>query len=129
MSEARPADPLALIVEDDEKLALIFSQALKMASFETLCIRDGQEAFDQLDSIAPVVIVLDMHLPGVSGDRILAKIHRDERLDKTKVIIATADHLMANAFQDQCDLALVKPISFTQLRDLALRIRSTLNVK
>ena len=29
---------------------------------------------------------------------------------------------------DLCDLVLIKPISFTQLRDLALRIRSTLNI-
>jgi hypothetical protein len=35
MTDHAPKNPLALIVEDDEKLSVIFTQAMKMASFET----------------------------------------------------------------------------------------------
>ena len=48
MNALRRPDPLALIVEDDEKLATIFAQALRMASFKTQIIRDGQEANEKL---------------------------------------------------------------------------------
>jgi DNA-binding response OmpR family regulator len=121
-------DPLALIIEDDEKLATIFAQALRMASFETQIIRDGREADAKLKSINPDLILLDLHLPGLSGDKILFKIRQDPRLAKTHIIIATADPAMTIDLHDLCDLVLIKPISFTQLRDLALRIRSTLNI-
>jgi hypothetical protein len=33
---------------------------------------------------------------------------------------------MAGVYQEQSDLVLIKPISFSQLRDLAERIRSTI---
>ena len=120
-------DPLALIIEDDEKLATIFAQALRMASFETQIIRDGREANEKLKFLNPEVILLDLHLPGLSGDKILSNIRQDPRLIKTHIIIATADPSMTIDLHDLCDLVLIKPISFTQLRDLALRFRSTLN--
>ena len=120
-------DPLALIIEDDEKLATIFAQALRTASFDTQIIRNGLEANEKLKFLNPEVILLDLHLPGLSGDKILSKIRLDPRLIKTHIIIATADPSMTIDLHDLCDLVLIKPISFTQLRDLALRIRSTLN--
>jgi DNA-binding response OmpR family regulator len=118
--------PLALIIEDDEKLSIIFTQALKMAGFEAQAIHDGQQAMERLSQVTPALVLLDMHLPGVSGDKILNFIRQADRLAHTRVIMATADAEMANALQDQSDLALVKPISFTQLRDLATRLKSTL---
>jgi DNA-binding response OmpR family regulator len=119
--------PLALIIEDDEKLALIFTQAVKMAGFETLTIRDGQEAAEQLGKVEPTLIVLDLHLPNVPGDRILDQIRHDPRLGKTRVILATADPRLADTLENHSDLVLLKPISFDQLRDLAARIKSSFN--
>jgi hypothetical protein len=37
------------------------------------------------------------------------------------VIVASADPVMAQSLSDQADLVLIKPISFSQLRDLANR--------
>ena len=71
MTAAQLPNPLALIIEDDEKLATIFAQALRMASFETQIIRDGREANEKLNLLNPDVILLDLHLPGLSGDKIL----------------------------------------------------------
>jgi DNA-binding response OmpR family regulator len=121
-----PKNPLALIVEDDEKLSMIFAQAMKMADFDTQIVRDGEEAQAALNCVDPAVVVLDLHLPVVSGDKILAFIRNEPRLAKTKVIIATADPAMANLVEEQSDLVLIKPVSFTQLRDLAERIRYTI---
>ena len=64
-----------------------------------------------------------MHLPNVSGDTILHHIRADERLANTRVMLATADAYMAENLRDKSDLVLLKPISFTQLRDLAKRLR------
>lgn len=115
--------PLALIIEDDRKQATIFEQALQMAEFETEIIRDGKAALERLAVTVPVLVVLDLHLPYVSGDDVLRQIRADERLAKTRVILATADPRMAGPLQEESDLVLLKPISFSQLRDLATRLR------
>jgi CheY-like chemotaxis protein len=107
--------PFALIIEDDEDLAMIFSGALQEVGFETEIISDGQEAVDQLANIIPAVVVLDLHLPNVPGKDILRQIRADKRLSKTRIILATADTLIASELRAEVDLVLIKPISFDQL--------------
>src|SRR5262245_35769732 len=113
----------ALIIEDDPDLSVIFAEALQAAEFETHVIQDGQVALAYLAKNQPVIVVLDLHLPHASGDEILHHIRSEARLAKTRVIVATADPLMADALQSDADLVLLKPISFSQLRDLAVRLR------
>jgi DNA-binding response OmpR family regulator len=118
--------PLALIVEDDEKLLDIFSQALTLAGFKIHSSMDGQEAIDLLKTIQPVVVLLDLHLPGAPGEKVLSAIRQDVRLQGIQIILATADPSIADMLEDRSDYILQKPISFGQLRDLAVRIRSGL---
>ena len=123
MTTTRPQQPLALIIEDDPKLSIIFAQALQQAEFETNVVEDGNTALVRLAETVPAAVVLDLHLPDVSGDKILRQIRADKRLAKTRVILATADALMAQSLRKDSDLVLLKPISFNQLRDLASRLR------
>ncbi len=115
--------PLALIIEDDQKLSKIFAMALDEAGFDPTVVYDGQAALDQLAGMTPAVIVLDLHLPHVSGDQILNQIHADNRFTHTRVILATADPLKAEELRPKATLVLLKPISFNQLRDLAARLQ------
>lgn len=114
---------LALIIEDDDKLANIFSLALDAADFKTDVARDGETALAKLAATTPDLVVLDLHLPQVSGEDILKQIRADERLARTKVMIATADALMAESLRRKADLVLLKPVSVNQLTQLALRLR------
>jgi DNA-binding response OmpR family regulator len=116
------SDLFALIVEDETDLAIIFSKALQEAGFETQIVRAGDTALMWLSSTTPQIVVLDLHLPRVSGEEVLQQIRADDRLAETRVIIATADPRMAETLQDQADLVLLKPIGFSQLRDLAARL-------
>jgi CheY-like chemotaxis protein len=116
--------PLALIVEDEFDLSIIFSESFKAAGFETEIIRDGQVAIQRLAETVPDVVALDLHLPNVSGEAILDQIRADERLAETHVIVTTADARTAEPLEDRgATLTLIKPISFSQLRDLARRLR------
>lgn len=116
-------NPLALIIEDDREQVSIFSRALQMANFETEIILDGKMAQSRLSETAPAVVVLDLHLPHVSGKELLTQIRGDTRLADTRVIIATADPSTAEMLREEAHLVLIKPISFIQLRDLASRLR------
>jgi len=126
MSDILPQNPLALVIEDDEKLAVIFSEAMKMAEFETIISRDGADALQHLAVSCPSVVVLDLRLPEVSGEHIFQVIRSDPRLSSSQVIIVTADPRAADTLYDQADLVLIKPVSYSQLRDLASRIRYSL---
>jgi DNA-binding response OmpR family regulator len=117
------SNPLALIIEDDERLADIFAVALQLAEFQTEIIQDGSAALNRLADVAPMLVILDLHLPHVSGRDIFYKIRNDERLQRTRVILATADPLMAQSLRDEADLVLLKPVNLKQLRDLAQRLR------
>jgi CheY-like chemotaxis protein len=116
-------NPLALIVEDDQDLALIFSEAMRRAGFETEIFSDGKAALARLARAAPAVVVLDLHLPRLSGRDILHQIRAEERLSKTRIILTTADARMAHSLRDKADVVLLKPVSFDQLYLMAKRLR------
>ena len=113
----------ALIIEDDADLSEIFSKALQAAGFEVETILDGKTAQDRLKDTVPNVIVLDMHLPLVDGPTLLKQIHADERLRKARIIIATADSAQAEYYRDMATIVMIKPITFSQLRDISARLK------
>jgi len=113
--------PIALVVEDNEDLNAIFSSALEMAGYEVQSVYDGAAAQQLLLEITPAMIVLDLHMPKVSGDVVLKYIRSDERLKEARVIVVTADARFAESLQFQAELVLLKPISFSQLSQLASR--------
>jgi CheY-like chemotaxis protein len=113
----------ALVIEDDFDAAVIFSQALVMNGFQTEIIRSGDKALERLKDFRPALVLLDLHLPQVAGTDILAYIRSQERLRRMRVIVVTADPRMAELCQAEADLVLLKPVSFTQVRELVSRFR------
>lgn len=124
-----PQNLLALIIEDDPKLATIFSAAFEQANYQTEVIQDGQTALERLAALVPDLVILDLHLPFVSGMDILQRIRADERLAHAHVIVVTADLFRADAIGDQADAILFKPISFIRLQNLAAQLHTSQTAK
>lgn len=116
--------PLALIIEDDPHLGQIFSLTLQQ-DFDIEIITDGQSALNRLAQIMPAIVVLDVNLPSVSGNNILTQIRADQRLKKTKVVIATGDSNQYSVLQNEADLVILKPFSPLQLSELVSRLYSS----
>lgn len=113
----------ALVVEDDEDLGTIFSTALRSMEFaEVVLIADGAKALAWLAEHEPDLVVLDLHLPKLSGVNLLRQITQEMRLLNTRVMVVTADTDMAEELRNKADLVLVKPVTFTQIRELAGRL-------
>ncbi|MGC1378215.1 MAG: response regulator [Anaerolineales bacterium] len=112
---------IALVVEDNEDLNAIFSSALEKAGYTSQSVFDGAAALRFLSEIVPAMVILDLHMPKVGGDVVLKNIRSDSRLDDTTVIVVTADHRFAEALQLQKEMLLLKPVSFSQLSELASR--------
>lgn len=116
--------PVALIIEDDEDLSFIFSEALRAAGFEVEPVLDGQVARDRLKQFRPSVILLDLHLPHVAGTELLKDIRSLEHLEGVRVVVITADARLAEQADRLAEFVLIKPISFSLLRDLTARLAS-----
>ncbi len=116
-------NPLGLIIEDDDDAAAIVDEALQLAGYDTEVIQDGKTAMTRLAIIKPAIVTLDLHLPHISGTNILHQIRTDERLAETRVMLVTADPRLAETVREEADLVLLKPVTFSQLHDLAARLR------
>lgn len=123
MSSIGGEAPLAIVIEDEPNLSQIYSRAMETAEFRTKAFLDGGEGLNALKTLEPAIVVLDLHLPGVTGDKILEYIRSQKRLANTKVILLTADAGMASMLDLETDLTLLKPVSFHQLCDMAMRLR------
>lgn len=108
-----------LIVEDDIDIAEIFRMAFIKCGFEVEVALNGQVALEHLVKTTPRVVVLDLRLPQVSGGEILRYMHSEDRLVKSFIIITSADPNLAANYREQADMVLVKPITYSELRDLA----------
>lgn len=111
-----------LIIEDAPEIAEIFSEILQSQGLTTQIVSDGAVALQILKMRTPSLILLDMHLPNVSGRDVLVEIRANPDLAKTKVIAVTADALIATSIEDMADLVLIKPVSYSQIIDLSRRM-------
>lgn len=123
-SQTSASEHLAFVIEDDEDQAYVFAKALDMAGYKTETISDGTAAEQRITEAKPEIVVLDLHLPGTNGDKLLRQIHSDPRLHDTRVLLVTADAALAESLSDEATLVLLKPISFAQLCVLAARFIS-----
>jgi CheY-like chemotaxis protein len=77
----------------------------------------------QLDSAGPDLILLDIHLPHVSGADILQRIRSDARLAHIPVVVVTADQRVPPSIEEQADHVLTKSLGISQLRSLLIHLR------
>jgi CheY-like chemotaxis protein len=120
---------LALIVEDNSLLSNMFSRALTDINYRTLVISDGQKALDWLSQGIPRLLLLDLHLPYVSGKEIFEKIVEDPRFENTYIVLCTADARMGSILADKADFLLNKPVDLFQLQRMAERLKTGNNFK
>ena len=110
-----------LIVEDDRDLANLFKIVMEMSGFDVLTIHNGCEALERLQSqTLPDVVMLDMHLPGVSGEEIYAALK--ERGEGRRVLLCSADVQLVEHYRALGANALTKPAPVNDLQQAVLEI-------
>jgi len=113
----------ALIVEDNPLLANMFARALNDINYETLVIKDGRQAMNWLLQDEPDLLLLDMHLPYISGKEILEKFSDEPRFARTYIAIVTADARMGELMADKANFLFNKPIDLPQFQQFAQRLK------
>lgn len=105
----------ALIVEDDFALGDVIKEILQISGYQADLVRNGRQAMEHLSQHAPDVVILDMHLPEISGLVILDFVRSAQRLANTRVLVVTADTDILDSIRQRIDAGFVKPFSAMQL--------------
>ncbi|MES2007018.1 MAG: response regulator [Patescibacteria group bacterium] len=79
------------IAEDDPLMSRMYERAFRLGGHELTMAGDGEDALAQLEKMdpKPVLILLDVMMPKMSGFDVLRKVKEDEKLKKIPVILLT----------------------------------------
>jgi signal transduction histidine kinase len=81
-----------LYVEDNSSNTMLMRRILaRRPHIRLLVAVDGDTGLTMVDEHRPDLVLLDLHLPGRSGEEVLAGIRQDPQLRQTPVVIVTAD--------------------------------------
>lgn len=111
------ARPLALVVDDSEDQVELLRRYLGREGFDTFATLDAEAAIAALDDISPSLAIIDLLLPGISGEECARRV-RDRFPDCRLVISSVLDV----ADYPAADAALPKPVRGSQFHDMLSRM-------
>ncbi|MBC5782263.1 response regulator [Ramlibacter sp. USB13] len=119
MSE--PAQPLALLVEDDDAIAFLLRFLLQRLGCRVVAAKDGVEAMEAIESgeVARLVL-LDMMLPVHDGLTLLGRLRSLPRWEGVPVVMLTAkgeQGFVDKAFAAGASDFVQKPFNPTELME------------
>ena len=120
MSESRRT---ILVVEDEADLRRMFRHALAFSGFDVLEASDGLEALRKIDGRPPDAVILDLGLPGVSGQTVREEIAAQAHTRHIPVIVVTGQPGTHDELEAAC--VLTKPVSPERLVEVVRRCIST----
>jgi len=106
-----------LVIEDDSRVASFIRRGLSADKFLVDIAHDGQNGLERAVSKDYNLIVLDLMLPGMTGQEVLDGIRKINRT--VPVLILTARGTIQDKvelFQKGCDDYLTKPFAFAELQ-------------
>ncbi len=82
--------PLILIVEDDEKSRRLMADVLSHQGYRIAETDNAEEGLGIVRRDHPALVLMDIHLPGMSGLEALRAIRADTAIHATRVLAVTA---------------------------------------
>ena len=81
-----------ILLIDDDALTLRIARKMFEGLYRMDAVQSGEEALTYLNAHMPDLILLDLHMPEMSGLQVLEKIHDMEGVGDIPVIFLTADN-------------------------------------
>jgi len=115
-----------LLVDDEDQLRRVMKDLLERDGYVVHEARDGVQALDQVDRVAPDIIVLDLNLPGLDGYAVLSQLRSRPTTQGIPVVVLTAkgdEDNEVRVFELGADDFLTKPF---RARALSARLEAVL---
>ena len=128
-ASARSPPLRILVVDDNVDAAETLAMLLGLEGHKTCVAHTGEAALRSALEFQPNVVLLDIGLPGLSGNEIARRLRREERLPKPLLLIALtgwgSDEDRRKAKEAGFDRHLVKPVDLEKLLEaIAPRVAS-----
>jgi two-component system response regulator BaeR len=118
-----PAVPVVLVVEDEPKLARLLADYLRAGGFEAQLVGRGDEVAAAVREHAPVLVLLDLNLPGKDGIEVCRELRRDSAVPVIMVTARTEEIDRLLGLELGADDYICKPFS---PREVIARVRAVL---
>lgn len=92
MSEASasPGQKTILVVEDSDEIRELLGFVLEAEGYQVVALEDGRDVVETAREQQPVLITLDLALPGKDGWAIVRELQDDERTRDIPILVISA---------------------------------------
>ncbi len=118
-----------LVVDDEPDNRHIFQTALTRDGYRVSTAASGEEALAYFELVTPDLVLLDLRLPGLSGQEVIERVKRDPKRPFIPIMLVTANgdqQTKVAALDAGADDFMTKPVDFTEL---LARVRSMLRLQ
>ncbi len=118
-----------LVADDDDRVAGLFTLALRRAGYEVLRARDGVEALEIISRQPIGLLVLDSRMPRMAGPAVIDALRAGAATERLPIIMVTADadvDARVRGLDAGADDYLAKPVD---MGELVARVRTHLRSK
>ena len=115
-----------LIVEDEDAIMEIVSQALRRHGYETASASDGDAALEKVFSLRPDLVILDLMLPKMDGWEVCRRMRAEPETERIPILMLTArrdERDVVEGLELGADDYMKKPFS---LAELTARVKALL---
>jgi signal transduction histidine kinase/DNA-binding NarL/FixJ family response regulator len=125
MAEIKTGRDTILVIDDDAAVRELMSRFLGKLGFNVLTVASGEEGLRLAKQVRPVLITLDVVMPGCDGWSVLSKMKADSELSKIPVIMVTIVDNESRGLDLGASNYLIKPVDRERLAVLIARHRLT----
>lgn len=119
-----------LIVDDNWYNRDIFRMALESADYLITEADAGQKALDILAQQTFNLLVLDLQMPGIDGNKVLVALRNDPRHAKMRILVVTANpHMATEQVNELADHVMMKPIDVVSFSRFTQRLKAAFDQK
>jgi two-component system phosphate regulon response regulator PhoB len=118
-----------LVVEDEPDLQEILKHVLEASGYCVQCAGNGKEGLRLYNEFAPDLVMLDVHLPDMSGFEVCRKMRADAIRPKTPIIICSVRSEVApvaEGLDSGANDYILKPFEVPELLE---RVQSALSAR
>ena len=108
--------PVILVVDDDVPILQLMQSLLREFGFEPLTAASGGEAIEMARRQRPALVLLDKHMPGMSGEEVIRALRDDGEMAQLPILILSGEPVSkADLAELRADGAVLKPFDVMAL--------------
>ncbi|GAB2688188.1 response regulator transcription factor [Saccharopolyspora gloriosae] len=121
---SRARGPRILVLEDDPATSQAITDHLRRADYTAVVVSDGLLGLELAHELRPVLVVLDMTLPGLDGSEFCLELRTRSRVPVIMLTSPDAEQDRLRGLEAGADDYLTKPLD---PRELVMRVQSVLH--